>query len=151
MSDVLERMYREEFRENLPENWDQLLGVFSYFIFDKLAANKVVIYLVIIFCLFNNYREQILSYYCSFIVQNDTESNQQNGHEDTNEDVADEQSFVPGTPLLFEDHIEKSILVSANYGATSIWIRLVGQSADVSIFFNHFANLQNNNRFTKSK
>lgn len=106
MSDVLERMYREEFRENLPENWNQLLGVFSYFIFDKLAANKVVIYL------------------------NDTESNQQNGHEYTNEDVADEQSFVPGTPLLFEDHIEKSILVSANYGATSIWIRLVGQSAD---------------------
>lgn len=49
MSDVLERMYREEFRENLPENWDQLLGVFSYFTFDKLAANKVVIYLVIIF------------------------------------------------------------------------------------------------------
>jgi len=49
MSDVLERLYREEFHENLPDNWDQLLGVFSYFIFDKLAPNKVVIYFVIIF------------------------------------------------------------------------------------------------------
>jgi len=49
MSDVLERLYREEFRENLPDNWDQLLGVFSYFIFDKLVVNKVIIYLVIIF------------------------------------------------------------------------------------------------------
>uniref|UniRef100_A0A2S2PIN6 Tudor domain-containing protein 7 n=1 Tax=Schizaphis graminum TaxID=13262 RepID=A0A2S2PIN6_SCHGA len=106
MSDVLERLYREEFHENLPDNWDQLLGVFSYFIFDKLAPNKVVIYF------------------------NENESNQQNGHENTNEDIADEQSFVPGTPLVFEDYVEKSVLVSANYGSTSIWIRLVGQSAD---------------------
>ncbi|XP_025206964.1 tudor domain-containing protein 7B isoform X2 [Melanaphis sacchari] len=106
MSDVLERMYREEFQENMPDNWDQLLGVFSYFIFDKLAPNKVVIYL------------------------NETESNQQNGHEYIVEEVADEQSFVPGTSLLFEDYLEKSVLVSANYGSTSIWVRLVGQSAD---------------------
>jgi len=50
MGDLLERMYREEFHENLPDNWDQLLGVFSYFTFDKIAAaNKLVIYLVIIF------------------------------------------------------------------------------------------------------
>lgn len=49
MGHVLERIYKEEFHENLPDNWDQLLGVFNYFTFDKLAANKVVIYLVIIF------------------------------------------------------------------------------------------------------
>ncbi|KAL5233145.1 hypothetical protein ACI65C_000555 [Semiaphis heraclei] len=107
MGDLLERMYREEFHENLPDNWDQLLEVFSYFTFDKLAAaNKLVIYL------------------------NETENNQQNGHEYTNKDFAEEQNFVPGTPLLFEDYSEKSVLVSANYGSTNVWVRLVGQSAD---------------------
>ncbi|XP_060876676.1 uncharacterized protein LOC132949690 isoform X1 [Metopolophium dirhodum] len=107
MGDLLERMYREEFHENLPDNWDQLLGVFSYFTFDKIAAaNKLVIYL------------------------NETENNQQNGHEYSNQDFAEEQNFVPGTPLLFEDYTEKSVLVSANYGSASVWIRLVGQSAD---------------------
>ncbi|XP_022167500.1 tudor domain-containing protein 7-like isoform X3 [Myzus persicae] len=106
MGHVLERIYKEEFHENLPDNWDQLLGVFNYFTFDKLAANKVVIYL------------------------NETENNQQNGHEYTNKDFAEEQNFVPGTPLLFEDYSEKSVLVSANYGSTNVWIRLVGQSAD---------------------
>ncbi|XP_016658330.1 uncharacterized protein LOC100161737 [Acyrthosiphon pisum] len=107
MGDLLERMYREEFHENLPDNWDQLLGVFSYFTFDKIAAaNKLVIYL------------------------NETENNQQNGHEYKNKDFAEEQNFVPGTPLLFEDYTEKSVLVSANYGSANVWVRLVGQSAD---------------------
>jgi len=49
MGDVLERMYREQFQENLPENWVQLLEVYSYFKFDKLVANKIIIYLVILF------------------------------------------------------------------------------------------------------
>lgn len=35
---------------------------------------------------------------------------------------------------MFEDYEEKSILVSANYGSSSIWIRFVGQSADVNNF-----------------
>lgn len=42
-------MYREEFQENLPDNWVQLLEVYSYFKFDKLVANKIIIYLVIFF------------------------------------------------------------------------------------------------------
>jgi len=49
MGDVLERMYREQFQENLPDNWVQLLEVYSYFKFDKLVANKIIIYLVILF------------------------------------------------------------------------------------------------------
>lgn len=49
MGDVLERMYREQFQENLPDNWVQLLEVYSYFKFDKLVANKIIIYLVIIY------------------------------------------------------------------------------------------------------
>lgn len=135
MGDLLERMYREEFHENLPDNWDQLLGVFSYFTFDKIAAaNKLVIYLVIIF-LYNKKIKIIMSYHRMFTIQNETENNQQNGHEYTNKDFAEEQNFVPGTPLLFEDYTEKSVLVSANYGSTNVWIRLVGQSADVSIFY----------------
>lgn len=71
-----------------------------------------------------------------FTIQNEIENNQQNGHEYSNKDFAEEQNFVPGTPLLFEDYTEKSVLVSANYGSANVWIRLVGQSADVSIF-NH--------------
>jgi hypothetical protein len=47
MGDVLERLYREKFQENLPDNWIQLLEVYSYFTFDKLVANKIIIYLVI--------------------------------------------------------------------------------------------------------
>lgn len=134
MGDLLERMYREEFHENLPDNWDQLLEVFSYFTFDKLAAaNKLVIYLVIIFL--HNEFKKIINYHCLFAIQNETENNQQNGHEYTNKDFAEEQNFVPGTPLLFEDYSEKSVLVSANYGSTNVWVRLVGQSADVSIFY----------------
>lgn len=81
-----------------------------------------------------------MSYHCMFIIQNETENNQQNGHECTNKDFAEEQNFVPGTPLLFEDYTEKSVLVSANYGSTNVWVRLVGQSADVSIF-NHLTNV----------
>lgn len=42
---------------------------------------------------------------------------------------------MPGTPLSFTDYEEKSVFVSANYGSTSIWIRFVGQSADVSYSF----------------
>lgn len=74
----------------------------------------------------------MLSHHYLFAMQNETENNQQNGHEYTNKDFAEEQNFVPGTPLLFEDYSEKSVLVSANYGSTNVWIRLVGQSADVS-------------------
>lgn len=58
-------------------------------------------------------------------------------HIDQNEclDVSkEEQDVVPGTPLTLEDYKEKSVLVSANYGSTSVWIRLVGQDADVSLF-----------------
>lgn len=47
MDDVLERMYREQYQENLPNNWIELLEVYSYFSFDKPVANKVIIYLVI--------------------------------------------------------------------------------------------------------
>lgn len=47
MGDVLECLYREKFQENLPNNWVQLLEVYSYFTFDKLVANKIIIYLVI--------------------------------------------------------------------------------------------------------
>lgn len=43
--------------------------------------------------------------------------------------------LVPGTPLTLEDYEEKSVFVSANYGSTSVWIRLVGQNADASFFF----------------
>lgn len=50
LGDVLERLYRENFQENMPDNWVQLLEVYSYFTFDKLVANKIIIYLVIIFC-----------------------------------------------------------------------------------------------------
>lgn len=53
MGEVLERMYREQFQENLPDNWVQLLEVYSYFTFDRIT-NKIIIYLVIIF-LSNNY------------------------------------------------------------------------------------------------
>lgn len=140
MGDLLERMYREEFHENLPDNWDQLLGVFSYFTFDKIAAaNKLVIYLVIIF-LYNKKIKIIMNYHHMCTIQNEIENNQQNGHEYTNKDFAEEQNFVPGTPLLFEDYTEKTVLVSANYGSANVWIRLVGQSADVSIF-NHLTNV----------
>lgn len=54
MGDVLERLYREKFQENLPDNWIQLLEVYSYFTFDKLVANKIIIYLVIGFYNFDN-------------------------------------------------------------------------------------------------
>lgn len=33
---------------------------------------------------------------------------------------------------MIENYDEKSVLVSANYGSTSVWIRFVGQNADVS-------------------
>lgn len=36
---------------------------------------------------------------------------------------------------MLEDYDEKSILVSANYGSTSVWIRFVGQNADVSCVY----------------
>jgi len=45
-----------------------------------------------------------------------------------------EPDIVPGTPSTLEGYEEKSVLVSANYGPTSVWIRLVGQNADVSLF-----------------
>lgn len=64
------------------------------------------------------------------------ENNLPNGHENENgylETSVEEQSIVPGTPLMFEDYEEKSVLISANYGSTSVWIRFVGQSADVSL------------------
>lgn len=74
-----------------------------------------------------------------FALQNESENNpQENSHECANEDFAEELNFVPGTPLLFEDYTEKSVLVSANYGSTSVWIRLVGQNADVC-YFNYFS------------
>lgn len=57
MGEVLERMYREQFQENLPDNWVQLLEVYSYFTFDKIT-NKIIIYLVIIFFLNNNYNKR---------------------------------------------------------------------------------------------
>lgn len=81
-----------------------------------------------------------MSYHYLFTIQNETENNQQNGHEYTNKDFAEEQNFVPCAPLLFEDYTEKSVLVSANYGSANVWVRLVGQSADVSIF-NHLNNV----------
>lgn len=53
MADVLERMYRDQYQENLPDNWVPLLEVYNYFTFDKLVANdKVIIYLVIFFFFF---------------------------------------------------------------------------------------------------
>lgn len=36
---------------------------------------------------------------------------------------------------MFEDYDEKSVLVSANYGSTSVWIRFVGQNADVGFLY----------------
>ncbi|VVC37988.1 OST-HTH/LOTUS domain,Tudor domain [Cinara cedri] len=110
MGDKLEEMYREKFQENLPDNWVQLLEVYSYFTFDKLVANKIIIYM-----------NEMDSDYC------------QNSHANINgypEAPIEEQNIIPGTPLTFEDYEEKSILVSANYGATNIWIRFVGQNAD---------------------
>lgn len=53
-----------------------------------------------------------------------------NGHIDK---PVTEENIVPGTSLFFENYDEKSVLVSANYGSTNIWIRFVGQSADVSL------------------
>lgn len=47
LSDALELMYRNQFKENLPCNWIPLLEVFSYFMFDKIVDNKLIIYLVI--------------------------------------------------------------------------------------------------------
>lgn len=58
MGDVLEHLYREKYQENLPDNWVQLLEVYSYFTFDKLVVNKIIIYLVI--CFHFNY------YYCMY-------------------------------------------------------------------------------------
>lgn len=53
MADVLERMYRDQYQENLPDNWVPLLEVYNYFTFDKLVANdKVIIYLVIYLYIF---------------------------------------------------------------------------------------------------
>lgn len=60
--------------------------------------------------------------------------NHQNGHGDINEytDASiEDDNIIPGTPLKFEDYKEKSVLVSANYGSSNIWIRFVGQSVDV--------------------
>lgn len=57
MGEVLERMYREKFQENLPDNWVQLLEVYSFFTFDRIT-NKIIIYLVIIFLFNNNYNKR---------------------------------------------------------------------------------------------
>lgn len=70
MGEVLERMYREQFQENLPDNWVQLLEVYSYFTFDRIT-NKIIIYLVIIF-LFNNYynkRNCCENHHCFFLFR----------------------------------------------------------------------------------
>lgn len=71
MGYVLERMYREQFQENLPDNWVQLLEVYSYFTFDKVVANKIIIYLVIIIIiiffyliLYNCYLTVYMCYHC---------------------------------------------------------------------------------------
>ncbi|XP_025412792.1 tudor domain-containing protein 7-like isoform X2 [Sipha flava] len=106
MGDVLERLYREKFQENLPDNWIQLLEVYSYFTFDKLVANKIIIYL------------------------NEIENQQHNGVNGHLDKPVIEEKIVPGTSLRFENYDEKCVLVSANYGTTDIWIRFVGQSAD---------------------
>ncbi|VVC36913.1 Tudor domain [Cinara cedri] len=111
MSSELEEMYREKFQEHLPHNWVQLLEVYSYFKFDKLVANKIIIYL-----------NEMDSDYC------------QNSHANINEylEVPVEEQNNPGIPLTFKDYEEKCILVSANYGANNIWINFVGPSADVN-------------------
>lgn len=51
-NDVLENMYRSKYQENLPENWFELLKVYSYFEVTK-NSNNTSIYLVIMFYLTN--------------------------------------------------------------------------------------------------
>lgn len=64
MADVLERMYRDQYQENLPDNWVPLLEVYNYFTFDKLVANdKVIIYLVIYLYIFFKIKDTCFLYY----------------------------------------------------------------------------------------
>lgn len=83
-----------------------------------------------------NYQDTFLKeLIIKFYVQNEIANNHNpNGHCNENgylESLVEEQEVVPGTSLTLEDYDEKSVLVSANYGSNNVWIRLVGQNADV--------------------
>lgn len=69
-----------------------------------------------------------------FYIQNENDDQQLNGANGYPEKPINAEKIEPGTSLCFDNYDEKSVLVSANYGSTSIWIRFVGQSADVSLF-----------------
>ncbi|XP_050522077.1 uncharacterized protein LOC126894827 [Daktulosphaira vitifoliae] len=113
MSDVLEQMYRETYKQNMLDNWIQYLDVFNYFTFDKLVANKTIIYL-------NEHNN----------INQNGEVNEINGTSDVSVDNIDIDS--PLTVVTINNYDEKSVLVTAIYSSIGVSIRFVGSNVDES-------------------